>query len=175
MYITPAELNTLRARAVQFSHTGIVITDAMKPGNPIIDCNPAFEIITGYAKSEIMGRNCNFLQHDDVDQSTLSEIRLAIVNQVHLTVIIKNYRKNGQMFWDELTISPVFNEHDKLTHFIGTQNNVTVRETARLEQSRQNLELSTLNDALRQKNQQQKAIDSRINDLLRQSHINGQK
>jgi PAS domain S-box-containing protein len=165
-----AALTPLRARAMQFSHTGITITDASLPDNPIIDCNPAFEVITGYTRAEVLGRNCRFLQGPDVDPATLKRMRQAIKNKEHITVVIKNYRKDGSMFWNELSISPVYNDSDQLTHFIGIQNNVTVRETARLEQAQQNNELNKLNAELQQKNQQQKDIDDRINELLIQSH-----
>lgn len=167
---TDADLMPLRARAMQFSHTGIIITDAKQPNNPIIDCNPAFEVITGYTRSEVLGKNCRLLQHDDVDKHTLKLMREAIKNQEHITVVVKNYRKDGSMFWNELSISPVYDDNDQLTHFIGIQNNVTVRETARLELAQQNSELSAMNVELHNKNQQQKDIDERINELLLQSH-----
>lgn len=165
-----AELTPLRARAMQFSHTGIVITDARLPDNPIIDCNPAFEVITGYPRNEVIGRNCRFLQRHDNDKATLDLIRSAIETEQHVTVVIKNYRKDGTMFWNELSVSPVYDDTDRLSHFIGIQNNVTVRETARLELSKQNMVLSDMNDELLTKNQQQKDIDKRISDLLNQSH-----
>ena len=155
---------------MQFSHTGILITAANRPDNPIIDCNPAFEVITGYKRHEVLGRNCRFLQGPDMDGAVRQRMRDAIKNEQHITVVIKNYRKNGSMFWNELSISPVYDAAGKLTHFIGIQNNVTVRETARLEQAQQNVELSKMNVELQHKNQQQKDIDERINELLQQSH-----
>ncbi len=165
-----AHLTPIRARAMQFSHTGITITDAQTPDNPIIDCNPAFEVITGYTRAEVLGKNCRFLQHSDIDKRTVKLMRDAIKNQQHVTVVVKNYRKDNSMFWNELSISPVYNDDDVLTHFIGIQNNVTVRETTRLELAQQNSELSRVNAELRTKNQQQKDIDERINELLVQSH-----
>lgn len=155
---------------MQFSHTGIVITDAKLPDNPIIDCNPAFEVITGYTRAEVLGQNCRFLQQGDTDKKTLALMRAAIKNKQHVTVVIKNYRKDGSMFWNELSISPLYDDRDRLTHFIGIQNNVTVRETAQLELARENSELSRMNVELQHKNQQQKDIDDRINELLIQSH-----
>ena len=167
---TDDNLTPLRARAMQFSHTGITITDANLPDNPIIDCNPAFEVITGYTRKEVLGKNCRFLQHSDADKPTKELMRKAIKNRQHVTVVIKNYRKDGSMFWNELSISPVYDDNDRLTHFIGIQNNVTVRETARLDLAQQNTELSEMNVELQNKNQQQKDIDERINELLKQSH-----
>ncbi|GAC1503103.1 MAG: hypothetical protein NVS1B10_08120 [Candidatus Saccharimonadales bacterium] len=164
------DLTPLRARAVQFSHTGVTIADARVADIPIIDCNPAFEVITGYARSDVISRNCRFLQGEDVDPKVLESIRKAIMKPEHVTVVIKNYRKDGSMFWNELSISPVFDDRGNLTHFIGIQNNVTLRETARLELAQQNTELSKINLELEAKNRQQKDIDERINELLKQSH-----
>jgi PAS domain S-box-containing protein len=155
---------------MEFSHTGIAISDARLPDNPVIDCNPAFEVITGYSRDEVIGRNCRFLQREDADPATLKRIRSAIKKEQHITVVIKNYRKDGSPFWNELSISPVYNDDNQLTHFIGIQNNVTVRETAKLELDKQNNELGRMNLELRRKNQQQVDIDSRINELLKQSH-----
>lgn len=155
---------------MEFSHTGIIITDANIPDNPIIDCNPAFEVITGYTRAEVLGKNCRLLQQGDAEKSALKLIRNAISTKQHLTVVIRNYRKDGSMFWNELSISPIYDDNDKLTHFIGIQNDVTVRETARLEMKKQNSELSRMNSELLHKNQQQKNIDERINELLIQSH-----
>jgi PAS domain S-box-containing protein len=167
---TDAELTPLRARAVQYSHTGILITDARVSDNPIIDCNPAFEIITGYTRADVLGRNCRFLQHDDTDQKILGQLRSGIEKAEHVTVVIKNYRKDGSMFWNELSVSPVYDERGVLSHFIGIQNNVTVRETARLELAQKNTALSDMNAELQKKHQQQKDIDEMISDLLKQSH-----
>src|SRR5258708_1598731 len=88
-------LEPLRARAMEFAHTGINITDALDPENPVIDCNPAFEVITGYSRSEVLGRNLRFLHRGQADADTLSEIRTAIKKQRHVTVIIRNFRKDG--------------------------------------------------------------------------------
>jgi PAS domain S-box-containing protein len=161
----------LRALAMQFSHSGIVIADAQASDMPIIDCNPAFEVISGYRRAEVVGRNCRFLQHEDAEAESLTAIRKAVADRVHTTVIIKNYRKNGTMFWNELSISPVFGESGELTHFIGIQNDVTVRETVQRELRKENAQLSRMNRELVSKNQRQKNIDDRINEILRQSNM----
>lgn len=164
------DFTPLRALAMQFSHSGIVIADALAPDMPVIDCNPAFEVISGYKRDEVVGQNCRFLQQDDVDPKALEQIRRAIAGRVHTTVVIKNYRKNGTMFWNELSISPVYGREGELTHFIGIQNDVTVRETVQQELKKENAQLSKMNKELRMKNSQQKNIDDRINELLRQSN-----
>ena len=80
-------------------HTGLVITDPNQPDNPIIDCNPAFLKNTGYDKEEILGRNCRFLQNDDRNQKPLDEVRAALNEQRPCRVVLRNYRKDGTLFW----------------------------------------------------------------------------
>lgn len=115
-------------RALNAASNGIVITDALNPEHPIIYHNPAFEQMTGYSHKEILGRNCRFLQNDDRDQEGLEKIRTAIEKARKCRVILRNYRKDGTLFWNELTISPVLDESGKVTHFIGIQNDISERK-----------------------------------------------
>ncbi len=114
-------------RAVECARNGIVITDPLRPDNPIIYANPAFSQLTGYAAEQIIGRNCRFLQRDDRDQAAVKEIREAIIKEVPITTILRNYKKNGTLFWNELTISPVRDEKGRVINFVGVQNDVTAR------------------------------------------------
>ena len=118
----------LRDRAITASSNGIVITDPNQPDNPMIYVNPSFELITGYTAQEAIGRNCRFLQGDDRDQPALEELRRAIREERYCTVVLRNYRKDGALFWNELSISPVWDENGNLTHFIGVQEDVTDRK-----------------------------------------------
>src|ERR687893_3039539 len=93
------ELRRLLDRAVAASSNGIVITDPGLPDNPIVYANPAFERTTGYSMEEVVGRNCRFLQGDDRDQSALEELRAAVYEGRHYTVVLRNYRKDGTLFW----------------------------------------------------------------------------
>ncbi|WP_096608360.1 EAL domain-containing protein [Calothrix sp. NIES-2100] len=115
----------LMERAIAASSNGIILTDAKQPDNPIIYVNPAFEAITGYAASEVIGRNCRFLQGSDRDQPALNELRTAIQEQRECHVILRNYRQDGTAFWHELYIAPVFDALGNLTHFIGVQTDIT--------------------------------------------------
>ncbi|HEY9679255.1 MAG TPA: ATP-binding protein [Drouetiella sp.] len=117
-------------RAVESTRNGVVITDPSKPDNPIIYCNPAFAQMTGFRIDQIIGRNCRFLQRDDRDQLAIKEIKEAISDQRPVTTILRNYKKNGQVFWNELTVSPVFDQSGKLINFIGVQNDVSARKEA---------------------------------------------
>ena len=123
----------LRDRALQESSNGIVIVDRSQPGNPVILVNRAFERITGYSASEIIGRNCKMLQRDDWQQEGVERLREALHEHKACTVTLRNYRKNGEMFWNELTVSPVRDpETGEVTHYVGIQNDVTARREADL-------------------------------------------
>jgi len=114
-------------RAVTASTNSIVITDPNQPDDPLVYVNPAFERTTGYPAEEALGRNCRFLQSEDHDQPALEELRTAIHEERHCTVVLRNYRKDGTMFWNELSVYPVRNEKGHMTNFVGVQNDVTER------------------------------------------------
>lgn len=118
----------LLERAIAASSAGIVITDAKLPDNPIIYCNQAFEKITGYSASEVIGYNCRFLQGADTDTDAIASIRRAVELGQECQVVLKNYRKDGVPFWNDLTISPVYDAEGNLTHFIGVQTDITARK-----------------------------------------------
>jgi len=120
----------LMERAIASSNNGIVITDATQPDHPIVYVNPAFEEMTGYSVQEILGQNCRFLQGSYRDQPALTEIRQALEQARECHVVVQNVRKDGQPFWNDLHISPVFNPQGHLTHFIGIQNDISDRKQA---------------------------------------------
>ena len=117
-------------RAVESTRNGIVVTDPNQPDNPIIYCNRAFAELSGFRIDQIVGRNCRFLQRDDRDQSALMEIRNAIHERRPITTVLRNYRKDGSLFWNELTISPVLDANGKLINFVGIQNDISARKDA---------------------------------------------
>jgi PAS domain S-box-containing protein len=114
--------------AVTASSNGILITDPNLPDNPIMYVNPAFERTTGYSAEEAIGRNCRFLQGEDRDQPALGELRAAIREGRGCQVVLRNYRKDGTLFWNELYVSPIHDEEGRLTYFVGVQNDVTGRK-----------------------------------------------
>lgn len=123
----PEEMRRLLDRAVAASSNGIVITDPKVPDNPIVYVNPAFERISGYGVDESMGRNCRFLQGEERDQPALEELRVALREERECRVVLRNYRKDGTPFWNELYVSPVHDEEGRLTNFVGVQNDITER------------------------------------------------
>jgi len=120
----------LRDRAIAASSNGIIISDARDPNRPVIYANPAFERMTGYTAKEVLGQNCRFLQGRDRQQPELQKVRQAIRDGKDCTVILRNYRKDGTLFWNELSIAPIYDPKGHLTHFIGIQTNVTERKQA---------------------------------------------
>lgn len=114
-------------RSVESSNNGVVISDARKKPYPIIYVNPAFKEITGYQDdNEFLGRSCSFLQGTETDPETVEKIRHALHTRSEVRVTIRNYRKDGTPFWNDLLISPV-RDGDKVTHFIGLQSDITER------------------------------------------------
>ena len=127
-------------RALAATSCGIVISDARLPNNPLIYCNPAFEKITGYAQEEVLGRNCRFLQGPQTDLDAIDLIRQSVREGRGCQVVLRNYRKDGTVFWNDLTISPVHDASGCLTHFIGVQTDITARKQA--EETRQLMQFS---------------------------------
>ncbi|RFF29478.1 EAL domain-containing protein [Wenzhouxiangella sediminis] len=121
------EFNRLSRRAIEASPNGVMIT-AATPEAPIIYVNAAFERITGFSREEAMGRNPRFLYGEDRDQRGLSAIRSAIRNQREGEAVIRYYRKDGTLFWNELTLAPVLDEEGVVTHFVSIINDITERK-----------------------------------------------
>ena len=122
----PDKLRLLE-RAGTASTNSVVITDPNQPDDPIVYVNPAFERTTGYAAEEVLGHNCRFLQRDDRAQPALEELKAAVCEGRDCTVVLRNYRKDGTQFWNELSIYPVRDEDGRMTNFVGVQNDVTER------------------------------------------------
>lgn len=120
----------LAIRALDAAGEGITISDARLPDNPLIYCNQGFERLTGYSAEEVIGLNCRFLQGPASDSAVVEEIRSAIRDRRSCRVELLNHRKDGGVFWNRLSITPVCNEAGEVTHFIGVQSDVTQRRQA---------------------------------------------
>lgn len=108
-------------RQWQALNAGVVISDARLPDMPIVYVNPMFEKMSGYSSSEMIGRNCRYMQGTETNQPGLVAIRTAIHNQTNGYARLRNYRKDGSVFVNELFISPVRDESGAVTHFVGIQ------------------------------------------------------
>jgi diguanylate cyclase (GGDEF)-like protein/PAS domain S-box-containing protein len=122
-----ADISTeLFAKILNDSCDGITIADAQRRSFPLIYANQGFERLTGYTSGEVIGKNYRvILQGADTKQPEIAAIRTAISKGEGCVVTLRNYRKDGSMFWNELSISPVRDAAGKLTHFFGIQKDVT--------------------------------------------------
>ena len=115
----------IRTRAMEASVNAIVITDNQQDDQPIVYVNPAFERITGYRLDEVLGRNCRFLQAEQQNQPELDNIRRALRAEEEGGAVLRNYRKDGSAFWNDLRLAPVVNDRGKVSHFVGILHDIT--------------------------------------------------
>jgi len=115
----------LRNRAIEASSNGIMICDAANPETPILYVNPAFERITGYGAGEVLGRSPRFLSGADHDQKGLIDVRESMRLGLEVETVVRNYRKDGSLFWNELSVAPVRDAAGRLTNFVGIVDDVT--------------------------------------------------
>ncbi len=114
----------IRGRALDSASNGITISLA-DHDQQLVYCNRAFEEMTGYSAAEVLGTNCRFLSGDDRSQPALEIVREALRDCKSCQVTLRNYRKDGSMFWNRLTISPVTGPNGQASHFIGVQEDIT--------------------------------------------------
>ena len=115
----------VRERAMYSSVNAILITCCDKGDNLIEYVNPAFEQITGYSLAEVKGLNPRFMRVDDCDVDERQRIHDALARQESVRAILRNRRKNGEVFWNDLRIDPVQSLDGDITHFVGVINDVT--------------------------------------------------
>ena len=117
----------LMSVAIDASNNCICITDPRQNDNPIIYVNKGFEKLTGYDREDCVGKNCRFLQGEDQAQEGVDQLRQAIKNGEDTGVILRNYKKDGSLFWNELYLSPIYSQAGELIYFMGVQNDITGR------------------------------------------------
>ncbi|MDE1964456.1 MAG: EAL domain-containing protein [Xanthomonadaceae bacterium] len=115
----------LLERAIQSSGNGVVIADARQPDLPLIFVNRAFERMTGYTPEEALGRNCRFLQAHEDNEAERAGIRQALAARQEFSTLLRNVRKDGTLFWNQLYLAPVHDTRGAVTHYIGIQSDVT--------------------------------------------------
>lgn len=119
--------------AVTTTRLPMVVTDPNQADNPIIFVNDAFLQMTGYARQEVIGRNCRFLQGCDTKLETAVQIRESLHNRIETSIEILNYKKDGTPFWNALYISPIYDANGKLLYFFSSQLDVTHRRVSEQE------------------------------------------
>lgn len=134
-------------QALNSTNVGVTITDINQDDNPIVFCNEGFKELTGYSEEEILGRNCRFLQNDDRDQDVLEKIRSLIKNREKGTVRLRNYGKDGSLFWNDLSIAPIKSKKGEINYFVGIQRDVTelVKIQQKLQEEKEQYQLITEN------------------------------
>lgn len=123
--------SNLLQRIVDASNDGIVIAEQEGQDNILIYVNPAFERLTGYSREEILYRDCRFLQNGQADPAVRQALREALDKGEASRQVVLNFRKDGTPFWNELSITPVFNEADGRHYYIGIQKDVSEQMTMR--------------------------------------------
>jgi PAS domain S-box-containing protein len=162
------------AAAVRATRMPMVITNPSLPDNPIVFANEAFQILTGYARNEIIGFNCRFLQGPDTDRGQIDLVRQAIETGISIDVDLLNYRKDGTTFWNALYLSPVRNDQGDVIYFFASQMDVTERVEAQATIAKQKAIIeaeverrtSDLNAALEAKTLLLHEIDHRVKNNL---------
>jgi PAS domain S-box-containing protein len=112
--------------AVRATRMPMIITDPRRDDNPVVFANDSFCRLTGYARSEILGRNCRFLQGPETDRATVRRIHDAVEAVEPIEIDIRNHRKNGEAFWNRLLMAPVFDADGVLAYFFASQVDVTL-------------------------------------------------
>ena len=133
-------------RAFDAVNNLVVVTDVRLPDNPLVVVNQNFVDTTGYARDEIIGRNCRFLQTrpdgtrdeaGDGQAEALAEVRAAVAEGRPAEVLLRNYRKDGALFYNRLYLTPIRGSSGEVTHFVGVQNDVTAEVEQRHQAGRQ--------------------------------------
>lgn len=106
-------------RLLECSPEGVVLVDARNPEHPVVYVNPGFESLTGYSSADLIGRNLRLLQADDREQDARHRLREALAKGDSCRVLLRNYRKDGTVFWNEMTVLPLRDGEGRITHFAG--------------------------------------------------------
>ncbi|MEO6354521.1 MAG: diguanylate cyclase, partial [Burkholderiaceae bacterium] len=133
----------LRERAIEASANAIMIASATAPDYLVEYVNPAFERITGYTAAEVLGRSCHLLQAGDIEQPGLEELHVALREKREGNMVLRNYRKDDSLFWNQIYLAPVRDADGEVRHFIITQYDITA-----MKQSEAKLQYQAHHDAL---------------------------
>jgi two-component system sensor kinase FixL len=131
----------IRTKAMEATADGIFIIDAQKPFFPVIYSNPSFQIMTGYGRKDILGKNYFLLYGAEADPRIVEEIRRTILQGKNFHGEMLNFRKDGEKYWNLLRIAPVRDAVGAVTHYVGIQTDVTLMRQRDLEIKEQREEL----------------------------------
>ena len=117
-----------KTEAMEKAPIGITLSDPDQRDNPLVYANQRFCELTGYEESDILGRNCRFMQGPETDPESVAEIRDAIDNGEPVSTVLRNYRDDGTTFWNRVTIAPIGGEDGSISNSVGFQEDVTERK-----------------------------------------------
>ena len=106
---------------------GVVVCDATAADQPVIYLNAAFATMSGYAAEPLLGKNLRILQANDREQEGRQRMREAVERGETARVLLRNYRPDGSLFWNEVVIQPVRSPAGQLTHFVAFYRDVSER------------------------------------------------
>jgi PAS domain S-box-containing protein len=121
----PGLIPHVLAKILDSCLNGVTLADPDQEDLPLVYANKAFEDITGYSQEETIGKNCRFLQGTDRDQVEVAKLREAIKSKQPVEVTLRNYRKNGELFYNHLKMMPLFDSNGNLLYFLGVQYDAT--------------------------------------------------
>ncbi len=113
------------AASINPSVHSVSLVDLRRDDCPLIYVNRGFAQLTGYAPDEVIGRNCRLLQGEDTDAETVGRMRQAIAAGAPFLTDLLNYKKNGESFWNRLSLRPVRSDTGLLTHYVGIQTDIS--------------------------------------------------
>ena len=130
-----------RTRAMDEAPVGITMSDPAQPDNPLIYVNDRFVEMTGYDREETLGRNCRFLQGSETTDESTDALRTAIAAGEPVTTTLRNYRRDGEEFWNRVSLTPLEDDDGEIGRWVGFQEDVTAHKRYQREPERQNARL----------------------------------
>jgi diguanylate cyclase (GGDEF)-like protein/PAS domain S-box-containing protein len=152
-YNHPQISHYLLHKAIAATLNGIMITNATQDDQPIIYVNEGFERMTGYTQAEVIEKSPNFLVGIDKNQEGLQKIYNTIQRKKSCCVTIRNHRKDGSLFWNEVSLSPVTDEQGQVPYYIWVQTDVSQRLKAEEDKQRYEVSLKRMNYELHELNE----------------------
>ncbi|CAM9293938.1 unnamed protein product [Scytosiphon promiscuus] len=111
----------LLVKALQSSQPSFCVTDPQMPDNPIVYASDSFIELTGYDRSQVLGRNCRFLQGPDTDPDAVAKIRKGIEEGSDTSVYLRQYKADGTVFWNHVFVAALRNSQHKIINYVGIQ------------------------------------------------------
>ena len=140
----PGLIHQVLAKILDSCLNGVTLADPDLEDMPLVYANKAFEDITGYTQEETIGRNCRFLQGTDRNQAEVAKLKQAIQNKQPVEVTLRNYKKNGELFYNHLKMMPLFDSKGRLLYFLGVQHDATQQVKTDEEIKRLKAQIETL-------------------------------